>query len=560
MTHRFKRYLAACGFVVAVLLCLSKLEAQQTLGSINGTVLDPSGAAVAGAKVTASNTDTNFSQSATTKANGFFQIFNLPIGTYTVNVSRDGFQSEQLTGIGVQQGSTRTLNATLKVGHVSESVEVSANPLLNATDTTNGYTLDQAQIEATPLATGSFTQLAILAPGVSAEMLNSTGSNAGLGNQPIWANGQRDTSNSMLVNGVDVTNLFNGKTSSQSTSQRINFNIGEVYQPGGGTLTSSSVYGSNGNGLASPPPEFLQELSVATSMYDAQQGQTAGAHIEISTTSGSNAFHGQAWGVRGTDWLNAAPFFWKQQGLGTPQLHRYTAGATFGGPIVKNRIFFFLGYQHQVSDDQYGGTSLLQVPFGLSSDRSTNGILSALDSWYVGGGKTNPGTINAGNLDPAAVALLQFKLPTGQFLIPSSNTSQNLYAANSSAYNVDNLATSRFKGDQADGSMDYDPTHNDRLSLKYFYQHTPTVNPFAASNVSGFSGNSDTGAHVASINNAITLGPKASWSQRLGFSRQKVYSAFGQEVNPADVGITIPGYNKFPGITIRSSRIRRRAE
>jgi hypothetical protein len=551
MTQISRRYVVLCGSVLlAALLCPANVQAQQTLGSINGTVQDSTGAAVSGVKVTATNTDTNFSQSTTTKSSGFFEIYNLPIGSYSVSVSRDGFQTEQLTGISVQQGGARTLNVKLKVGQVAESVAVSANPLLNATDTTNGYTLDQDTIESTPLATGSFTQLAILAPGVSAEMLNGTGSNAGLGNQPIWANGQRDTSNTLLVNGVDVTNLFNGKTASQSTSQRINFNIAEVYEPGGGTLTSSSVYGSNGNGLASPPPEFLQELSVSTSMYDAQQGQTAGAHIEISTTSGNNAFHGQAWAIRGTDWLNADPFFWKQTGLATPQLHRYTAGATFGGPLTKNRLFFFLGYQHQVSADQYGGTSLLQVPFGLSSDRSTTGILNALDSWYAATGDTNPGTITAGKLDAAAVALLQYKLPNGQYLIPSSNTSQNVFAQNSSAYNAANIGTSRFTGDQADTSLDYDPTHSDRLSLKYFYQHTPTMNPFAVSNTSGFPSDMDTGAQVASINNAISLGPKTSWSQRLGLSRQKVYSNINQGVNPSSVGITIPGFSKFPGISV----------
>src|SRR5579863_6563358 len=119
MTRLSRRYLAACGALLAALLSLSTLCAQQTLGSVNGTVLDTSGAAIAGAKVTASDTETNFSQSATTKANGFFQIFNLPVGSYTVSISRDGFQSETLTGIGVQQGAARTLNVKLKVGQVA---------------------------------------------------------------------------------------------------------------------------------------------------------------------------------------------------------------------------------------------------------------------------------------------------------------------------------------------------------------------------------------------------------------------------------------------------------
>src|SRR6202044_3158680 len=162
-------------------------------------------------------------------------------------------------------------------GQASESVEVTANPLLNATDTTNGYTLDAGQIAETPLATGSFTQLAVLSPGVSAELLANLDSNAGLGNQPIWANGQRDTSNTFQVDGVDVTNIFNGKSSSDSNSQRYNFGVGEIDAVGGEYGTGTSVYESNGNSLPSPPPEFTQELRVNTSMYDAQQGATAGA-------------------------------------------------------------------------------------------------------------------------------------------------------------------------------------------------------------------------------------------------------------------------------------------
>ena len=99
-------------------------------------------------------------------------------------------------------------------------------PLVNAVDTTNGYVLDKAQLEAIPLPTGSFTGLAILSPGVNAELPSGTGANAGLGNQPIWANGQRDTSNTFLLNGVDAKNLFNGKSTSQVASARVVNNTG----------------------------------------------------------------------------------------------------------------------------------------------------------------------------------------------------------------------------------------------------------------------------------------------------------------------------------------------
>ncbi len=124
-------------FLLAVLICCMPGLAQQTLGSLNGTVLDQSGAAVGGATVTATNVAINVTATTTTQGTGFFQIFNLPIGTYVVKISREGFEVTQLTAIPVQEARATTVNATLKIGKTTESVTVTATPLLNATDTTN---------------------------------------------------------------------------------------------------------------------------------------------------------------------------------------------------------------------------------------------------------------------------------------------------------------------------------------------------------------------------------------------------------------------------------------
>ena len=280
--------------------------------------------------------------------------------------------------IPVQEARATTVNPTLKVGAASESVTVTATPLLNATDTTNGYTLDASQIEITPLATGSFTQLAILSPGVNAELLANLDSNSGLGNQPIWANGQRDTDNTFQVDGVDSTNLFNGKSSSGASSQRINFNIGSsvaASAAGGEHAVGIAVYGSNGNSLPSPPPEFTQELRVNASMYDAQQGATSGAQIDVNTSTGTNNWHGQLYGTYANNLINASPFFFNQQyqlatqGVGTfpesmanPFLRRWTAGVTAGGPIKKDKLFLFVAYQQRSNEDQATGFSQFTVP------------------------------------------------------------------------------------------------------------------------------------------------------------------------------------------------------
>ena len=558
---RFSPIPALCLLAV---LCLTTTQAhaQQTLGSLNGTVTDSSGAAIPGATVTAVSEQTGLTRSVKSQGNGYWEILEVPIGTYRVTVTAANFQSLDFPGITVREGLASTIpQMSLRPGQVSQSVTVTANPLLNATDTTNGYTLDKAQIAETPLATGSFTQLAILAPGVSSQLLAGVGTNAGLGNQPIWSNGQRDTSNTVTVNGVSVTNMFNGKTSSQDESQRYQFNVGEGASTGGQSTDSIAVYGSNGNGLASPPPEFMQEINVTTSMYDAQQGQTSGAHVEINTSSGSNAFHGQAYGQFGNNFMNADPFFYKQDvALGTlpaadenPQLHRWVAGGTLGGPIAKNRLFFFVGYQHLYDSDP-GALAQFQVPYGLTSDRSPTGITNALCSYYTAtNGNANCTTngtqkIPSTKWNSAATSLLNATLPDGSFLIPSADANGQSQITNGQP-DVTQVGTSVFKGDQATVALDFNASATDHLSGKYFYQHMPTVSPFASSDTFGFPKEEDTGAQTGALVNTLTIGPRINWVQTIGFSRQKVYSSFyDNQLNALAVGITAPG-NYMPGIS-----------
>src|ERR1700676_305679 len=237
--------------------------AQQFEGSINGTVTDSSGGSVGQATVKVRNLATNFEQTAGTKNDGAYSLIDLPIGTYGVTVTKDGFKVEEFTEILVRGGQTTTVNAQLQTGLVSSTITVSGTPLLNETDTTVGYTLGAEQIQQIPLGTGSFTQLAIMSPGVSADLLGGSGTNAGLGNQAIFANGQRDTSNSFSFNGINANNLFNGKSTSQVGANRFVLSTGENFLAHGGEIqTSTSVYNAIGNGLPSAPSETLEELRV----------------------------------------------------------------------------------------------------------------------------------------------------------------------------------------------------------------------------------------------------------------------------------------------------------
>jgi Carboxypeptidase regulatory-like domain len=551
----------ASGLVLAALILVSfalPAAAQQTLGSINGTVLDPSGASVADATVTVTNSQIDLVRSAKSQGNGYYQIFNLPIGSYQITVTKDGFETTDQKGVGVQEARATTVNISLKIGQASTSVEVTGNPLLNATDATNGYTLDAAQIELTPLATGSFTQLAVLSPGVSAELLGNLDSNAGLGNQPIWANGQRDTSNTFQVNGVDVTNIFNGKSSSGSPSQRYNFGVGESSSTqdgnaaGGEAGTGTSVYESNGNSLPSPPPEFISEMRVNTSMYDAQQGATAGAQIDVSTQTGTNSWHGGIYGSFANNALNANPYFFNQeaelakQGYGSfpsylanPALHRWTGGGTFGGPIKRDKLFFFLGYQHGYFGDQATGISQMTVAPGLTDDRSTTGLNNALLSWCYNPNPP-PGSYSCSalnSIDPVASAILNAKLPNGQYMIPSAqNTNPTISYGEP---NVTLVGTSTMVTDQATASLDYAVSKIDQLSFKAYYQHDPVNKPYGLAAGGGFPLTQQNGSQVGAIDNTIVLGPRVNWEQRVGFVRMFSYSYDRETVLPdANLGPT----------------------
>ncbi|QNI32309.1 TonB-dependent receptor [Alloacidobacterium dinghuense] len=568
MLRKSFQWIAVCLVFSIVMRPTPPVWAQQTLGAISGTVSDTSGALLAEVTVTAVEDQTKLTRVIKTNNDGGYQFVNLPIGTYTITFTHNGFETQNVPNILVQADRTVSVNAGLKVGSITTSVTVTETPLLNAVDTTNGYVLDKSQIDAIPLPTGSFTGLAILSPGVNAEISGGTGANSGLGNAPIWANGQRDTSNSFLLNGVDASNLFNGKSTSQVASFRVVNNTGVGNAMAGGVQQSSaSVYLAIGQALPTPAPETIQEVRVNTSMYDAQQGSTSGAHIDMSTLSGTNAYHGTAYLHRGTDWLNAAPFFFKQDGdipanEKVPQLHRYIAGGGVGGPIIKDKLFAYLAYQHVHVSDQEIGISRFTVPYGLTDDRSPATLANVANCNWVaptsaypdpcnGPGSANPADPNYVNptmISPVAQFLMQYKMPNGGFLVPSATP--GVQPTYNTPDNTSIPGTAYFTSDQAVANLDWNATSKDTLALKYYYQHDPTLAPYAYSNTPGFEQHLDTGSQVFSLNNTIFLKPNLSVTGVIGFLREKAYGYNDQPFTAQTAGINTFGSTYFPGISI----------
>ena len=573
MISRFR--ISALCFLACVLLFSLDIptHAQRTLGGITGTVTDSSGAILPGTMVTLVGDQTKLTRTQTASDTGSYLFPDLPIGSYTLTFSHDGFQTQAIPAINVQADRTMTVDASLKIGEVSSTVTVNETPLVNAVDTTNGYVLDKAQLQSIPLPTGSFTGVAILTPGVNAELSSGTGANSGLGNAPIWANGQRDTSNTFMLNGVDASNLFNGKSTSQVASARIvnNTGIGGAAsffsQPASPIQVSASPYLAIGQSLPTPPPEMVQELRVNASMYDAQQGSTSGAHIDLSTLSGTNEFHGQAYVHRGTNWINAAPFFNNQdtnipQSDKVPGLHRYNAGGAFGGPIIKDKLFGFVSYQHLHTSDSDIGSSRVAVPANLTNDRSPAGIANAVEittptadcpappcSYFGAAGSDEvislPATIGTGpgQINPISYGLLNYKLPNGQFMIPSANGNVPTFSFPENSFT---LGTAYFLADQATANLDYLASSKDTVSLKYYYQHDPTVAPYAFSGFAGFTQRLDAGAQVASITNTQTLTPNFSLVEVFGFLHEKLYSTIGQPFTPAQFATYVENLTGVP--------------
>jgi len=579
-------YFFSLALLCSFLACAPQAYAQQTLGGITGTVTDSSAGVVPAATITIVGVQTNLTRTLQTNEAGRYDFVNLPIGNYTITITHAGFQSLNIPAIQVQANRTVTVDASLKVGQVGESITVEESPLINAVDTTNGYVLDKEELEAVPLPTGSFTGYVMLSPGVDEELPAGTGANAGLGNQPVWANGQRDTSNTFLLNGVDAKNIFNGKTTSQVTSSRVVNETGVSTSSALSALpvqSSASIYLAVGESIPTPAPESIQEVRVNTSMYDAQQGSTSGAHIDMSTGSGTNNIHGQAYVHRGTNWLNADPYFFNAdpnipQDEKNPGLHRYTAGGTVGLPIVKNKLFFYGSYQHTHAADDEIGISRPTVPPGLTNDRSAAGLAAVGNSNNLSSSlgladtTLNPAVALApGDINPIAYTLFNYKFANGQYLIPSANP-------NAVALNTTNPAlieafpedaeipgTAYFIADQAVSDLDWNPNSTHSFSAKYYYQHDPTTAPYSYSSVAGFAQHLDAGSQVIALSHTQVVRSNLSVTETFGFIREKAYSTVAQPFTPAQFGaacesltgfsasdctINTFGSNIFPGITI----------
>lgn len=356
------------------------LAQSASTGALSGTVTDPSGGSIAGATVTATNLATGQARSATTDATGIYKISLLPPGNYSVRISANGFKTAEIPSITVNVTETPILNRSLEIGATSQSVTVAATAITVQTEnaTVGGLVSGQTVTEL-PLSTRNYTQVIDLSPGVVANVATATA--VGNGTMDINVNGSGSDQNTYMMDGVITTNY------------------------GSGGAAQSGSYA----GIPIPNPDSIQEFKVQTSQYDAAYGQNPGANVNVVTKSGTNTYHGAIWEFNRNNFFNANDFFFKRseanEGLPNkpPEVKQNQYGGTIGGPIKKDKIFFFGSYQgtRQLNGIGSNGfaTSLTQVgllPFNepgvpFASARA-DGNAGSIPLGYVGPGMCNYNT------------------------------------------------------------------------------------------------------------------------------------------------------------------------
>jgi hypothetical protein len=326
MVRSFSFFARGVFLLLAALLCTTALRADVT-GSVQGTVHDRSGGAVSGAKVLITNVATNSTNESTSAADGTFRVLALAAGTYKLNVTASGFRPFEEAGIVISVNDQLSFDVTLDVGSVSDKVEVAANAVQVQTESTQlGDVIDSKKMLALPLNGRSFIDLlglqAGVAPGTASTIQQDrpvSGFLANSGN--ISVNGQRETANAFLVNGGDV-------------SEGRNLGAGLV-----------------------PNLDSIEEFRLITNSFDAEYGKFSGAVVNAITKSGTNGFHGDAFEFLRNDKLDAKNYFAPSKS----ELRRNQFGYAAGGPVIKNKLFWFSDYQgtRQV---QGAETGLVSVP------------------------------------------------------------------------------------------------------------------------------------------------------------------------------------------------------
>jgi hypothetical protein len=511
--------------IVAMLAVLAQYAfAQEATAAITGKISDPSGAAVAGATVTAKDADRGTITQVKTNTEGVYNLPRLPVGRYELRVEATGFQTAVHPAFTLDLNQTAKIDMAMTIGQVSSQVEVTlAAPVLQTQTTEVSTVMEASAISSLPLETRNYQQLALLVPGavtISPASFN-TGQKTFNAARPNL-NGNREQANYYLLDGVENTEFVDN------------------------------------NVAYSPNVDAIQEFSVITNNPNAEFGQFLGGVINVSLKSGTNQYHGVLFEYLRNDFFNANEWSNNFNGLPTPRERWNEYGATFGGPIKRNKLFFFADFQGSRFD--LPATSSPQTTF---TAQELTGNLSDLGITLH-----YPGTnvVMPSNLTQAAICGSGQKMGVNPCITGISPTALKIAAAlpkpnlpglaGGTVNNLNNVVQNYTHGNQGDVKMDWSPTDKDRLFARYSQQHID--NPLVNSDPLMYSGS---GSNIFPLQSSV-----------LGYTRIVNASLvndlrFGMNYYPADANTQalttasaaglIPGQptQYLPGLSFASSKL-----
>jgi hypothetical protein len=485
---------------LGALLSAAQVHAQVATGTIFGSVTDASGAAVPGAQVTATNVGTQFSRTTTTDASGQYSLPLLPVGNYKVDVSLSGFKNVSRTGIVLEVGRNARIDATIEPGDVAEAVSVVADaPLVETTSAAVSRTVGQNEVLNLPLVNRDLYSLLSLTGGVTSN----------------------DNSNSL--GGPEQLTTVNGSQRAQ---------IGTVnFQLDGGNNTA----GLRGTGNPAPNPEAIQEFRVITSNFAAEYGRYPAGVVDVVTKSGTNDFHGAAFEFFRNEKLNAKR--WTPPGVTSAKdpLDRNQYGAALGGPINRDKSFFFFSYSGlRQEETYYRNTAVVPTPLERTGDFSQSARKP-----------TDPltGVAFPGNVIPSGRIDLAAKTIQDQF-VPLSNLPNGFYEVS----RPDPLET-----DEATLKLDHNLSAFHSLALGYFYLKGTDTQPLSGSgNIPWVDRDFKWTQHNLNIADTWIVSPSTINQLRFTYTRQ-----FGARVNNPTTSLgdlnskfTIQGDPTLPRLTV----------
>ena len=478
--------------------CIPAVNAQFESGAILGTVRDSAGGSVTGAKVTVRNNATGISTTAVTDSGGDYIFPSLHIGGYRVSAEMQGFSTAVAENVNLTVNARQRVDLNLQVGSVTETVTVSAvTPLLESESSSRGQVVQSRQITELPVLSRNYSQLALLSPGVRESQVGSQGSVAFRREGSYNVNGLRSVFNNFILDGLD--NNFYGTTNQGFSNQAVQ-----------------------------PSPDSVSEFRMMVNAYSAEFGRSGGAVMNVASRSGSNEFHGSVWEFLQNEKMNATGFF-KPVDNRKPPTKRNQFGFTFGGPIFRNKTFFFADYE---------GSRWRINPFALTSvpnAQMRQGILPVDVRVPINFTDSSGRLVTAGTVIPAGQPVPMTKLARYMMdNLPQPNRPAPGVAVNNLgiANNFGNFDVNTLDDDK--GAIRVD--HQFSEKFQSFFRFTQRrQNIFAPAVISGPAGGNNLG-NLDTFNQAGSMG--LTWLKsstevveyRLGITR------LGMDRTPASVG------------------------